>query len=217
MRTIKLLTMITAALALLMLPVAAQARSRGQHGRHGARSHAPRSAGVVRSFRNGVLTIRLAGGRTRTGDVTDSTKLTCQAKRSKRGRPRAKAQRRQKKRGRRARAASLPDPVDDPGAGDDIFGPGEDPGPTDPGDDGSDDTGNGADDGTDFGDADTGDDTGDDTSGEADDPKPARRHQPGKGRACSTAKLRRGMRVKAAKLGSGPDGAVWTKIALLRR
>ena len=204
MRTIKLLTMITAALALLMLPVAAQARNRGQHGRHGARSHAPRSAGVVRSFRNGVLTIRLAGGRTRTGDVTDSTKLTCQAKRSKR-------------RSRRARAASLPDPVDDPGAGDDIFGPGEDPGPTDPGDDGSDDTGNGADDGTDFGDADTGDDTGDDTSGEADDPKPARRHQPGKGRACSTAKLRRGMRVKAAKLGSGPDCAVWTKIALLRR
>ena len=202
MRNIKLLTLITAALALLLLPVAAQARSRGQHGRHASRSHAPRSAGVVRSFRNGVLTIRLAGGRTRTGDVTDSTKLTCQAKRSKR-------------RSRRARAASLPDPVDDPG--DDIFGPGEDPGPTDTGDDSSDDTDNGADDGTDFGDADTGDDSADDTGDDADDPNPARPHGPGSARACSTAKLRRGMRVKAAKLGSGPDGAVWTKIALLRR
>jgi hypothetical protein len=217
MRTIKLLTMITAALALLMLPVAAQARDRGQHGRHGARSHAPRSVGVVRSFRNGVLTIRLAGGRTRTGDVTDSTKLTCQANRSKRGRPRAKAQRRQKKRGRRARAAELPNPLDDPGAGDDIFDPGDDPGPTDTGDDNSDDPGNGADDGTDFGDPDTGDDSADDTGDGADDPNPARPHGPGKARACSTAKLRRGMRVKAAKLGSGPDGPVWTKIALLRR
>ena len=200
----KLLTMITAALALLLLPVAVQARDRGQHGRHGARSHAPRSAGVVRSFRDGVLTIRLAGGATKSGDVTDSTKLTCQAKRSKR-------------RSRRARAASLPDPVDDPGAGDDIFGPGEDPGPTDTGDDSSDDTDNGADDGTDFGDADTGDDSADDTGDDADDPNPARPHGPGKGRACSTAKLRRGIRVKAAKLGSSPDGPVWTRIALQRR
>jgi hypothetical protein len=186
MRTMKLLTMTTAALALLVLPVAAQARVR-----HGVRSHAPRSAGVVRSFRNGVLTVRLAGGGTKTGDVTDSTKLTCEAKRSKR----------RKARGRLARVAAETDPGEDPGATDGTADDTADD-PADTGDDTADDTG---------------DDSGDDTGDGADDPGLVGPQHFAKGRLCSTAKLRRGMRIKAAKLGSGPNGAVWARVALLRR
>jgi hypothetical protein len=191
MRTTKLLTTIAAALALLMLPVAAQARS----------EHAKRNAGVVRSFRGGVLTIRLAGGAVKTGDVTDSTELTCQADRSKRSRRRAKSQRK-KAHGRHARAAievgDSPGDTegDDPGAGDET---GDDPA-----------------EGNDTGD-DTGDDGASDTPDGADDQNPAGKPHPAKRRACSTASLRRGMRVKVAKLAPGPDGAVWTRVALLGR
>ena len=63
----------------------------------------------------------------------------------------------------------------------------------------------------------TGDDTADDTGNGADDPGLVGPQHFAKGRVCSTAKLRRGMRIKAAKLGSGPSGAVWARVALLRR
>jgi hypothetical protein len=179
--------MIAAALALLVLPVAAHARDRGPHGRHGAHSHPPRSAGVVRSFRHGVLTIRLAGGGTKSGEVTGSTKLTCQARRSQSRRKRARG----------ALAAPEAGPGEDPGAEDDT------------GDDTGDDT---SDDGEG-----TGDDTPDDPGDGGDEPKPAPPRDRGKGRGCSTATLRRGTQVKAARLGSSPAGAVWTRIALLRR
>jgi hypothetical protein len=147
---------------------------------------------VVRSFRNGVLTVRLAGGGTKTGDVTDSTKLTCEAKRSKR----------RKARGRLARVAAETNPGEDPGAADGTA--------DDTADDPADNTGDDSADNT-------GDDSGDDTGNGADDPGLVGPEHFAKGRVCSTAKLRRGMRIKAAKLGSGPSGAVWARVALLRR
>jgi hypothetical protein len=197
MRTTRLVTAIAATLALLMLPVAAQAGGRSK-----PHAHAQRSAGVVRSFRDGVLSIRLARGAIKTADVTDSTKLTCQTERSKRSRKRAKS-RRKHARARRARAAVEAGEGDDPGADD---GTGDDAG-DDPGDD----TGDGGDSGDD-----TGDDTTDDTGDGADEQDPVSKPHPAK-HACSTASLRRGMRVKSAKLAPGTDGPVWTRIALLRK
>jgi hypothetical protein len=195
MRTTRVLTAIAATLALLALPAAPQARGKG---------HPQRSAGVVRSFHDGVLTIRLAGGAVKAGAVNDSTELTCQADRPKRSKRRVKSRRR-RAHVRRARTAvdlgvsDGDEPGADPGAGDDT----------------GDDTGDGSDSGDDQGDS-TGDDAGDGTGDGADEQAPAGKPHPVK-HACSTATLRRGMRVKVAKLGSGPDGAVWTRVALLRR
>src|SRR3954452_12568387 len=189
MRTLKLFIAIMAALALRALPVAAQAR--GGHGRHPARA-----AGVVRSFKAGVLSIRTAGGGVRSADVTGDTRLSCE---------RRPAQRR-RAHGRRARAAADPedDSADDPG--DDSA---DDPG-DDAGDDSADDPGE---DGEDAGD-DTGDDAGDDTGVEGPD-HGARQRQRGCKGACSLSALRRGAKVKSAKLGG--DGARWAKIVLVRR
>jgi hypothetical protein len=197
LRTIKLFITIVAAIALLALPIAASA-----HGRSGRRAtHAPRGAGVVSSFRAGVLAIRMAGGTIKSADVIDQTALSCQP--ARRARPRLKSPR------RRARAA-----VD---TGDD----------SEPGDASGDDTADdpGGDDGSDAGSDDTGDDTGNDTGDDnptQDDPagadpaaKTRRGQGRGKGQACSPSALRRGVRVKGAKL-SG-DGGEWAKVVLLRR
>src|SRR3954451_23762140 len=190
MRNIKLFTTIAAVMALLALPMAAQAR--GHH-----RAHA---AGVVRSFKSGVLSIRLPGGRVKSADVTEDTDLTCQP--SARERRRAKRHRR-RTRGRRARTAQdVGDDTGDDGA--------DDPAGDDQGEDGSDDLGNGGSD-------DAGDDSGDDfvqDDNETDDPAADKPQGENHG-ACTPSALRRGAKVKAAKLGSGRSE--WAKIVLVRR
>src|SRR3954454_4663620 len=190
MRTTRLLTTTAVTLALLVLPAAAEARGHGP---------VQRDAGVVRSFHAGVLTIRLAGGPVKTAAVTDSTELTCKVERAKPSRRRPKS-RRKRGHARGARAAV-----------DLSVGDGDEPGAGDGADDPADDTGDDSDSGDDQGDS-TGDDTGDGADDQAPPPKP----HPVK-HSCSTAALRRGARVKVAKLGSGPDGAVWTRVALIRR
>src|SRR5215210_699700 len=92
----KLFTTIATVLALALLPAAAEARG-DREGRDGARAHGKTGKGVVRSFRGGVLTIRLAGGRSKSADVTDDTDFSCQKES-------ARARKRRAKR-RRARAA----------------------------------------------------------------------------------------------------------------
>jgi hypothetical protein len=190
MRATRLLTTIAATLALLLVPAAVQAGARGK-----PHASPQRSVGVVRSFRAGLLTIRLARGSVKTAEVNDSTELTCQADRPKRTRRRSKTR-------RPARAAVDVGNVVDPGAGDGTDGDIGDGSAT--GDDTSDTPGDNA-----------GDDTGDDTGDGVDQQAPASAPRPVK-HACSTAALRRGTRVKVAKLGSGPNGAVWTRVVLLR-
>src|SRR3954447_8431272 len=105
MRIIKLFTTILAVLALLALPMAAQARGH----------HRGRAAAVVRSFKHGVLSIRMPGGRVKSADVTHDTDLTCQA--PARERRRVKRHRR-RARSHRARAALEGDDTGDDGADD---------------------------------------------------------------------------------------------------
>src|SRR4051812_39096875 len=99
----KLFTTIAAVLALALLPAAAEAR--GDHSGHdGARAHGKAGRGAVRSFRAGVLTTRLAGGRPRPAEVTDDTDFSCRSARAEARKRRAAARRRRAR--ARARAAT---------------------------------------------------------------------------------------------------------------
>ena len=71
--------LITIGLLLAALPSAASAKSHHRHKHHHhASSRAADSAGTVRSFAGGVLTIRRADGSMLTGDVTSATTMSCE-------------------------------------------------------------------------------------------------------------------------------------------
>src|SRR4051794_11787056 len=190
MRIIKLFTTIAAVLALMALPMAAQARGH----------HRARAAGVVRSFKHGVLSIRVPGRGVKSADVSEGTDLTCEPSARERRR-----QRRQRRRARRHGARAAQDLTGDSGDDGADDPAGDDPG----GEDGSDDLGN-------QGSDDPNDNAGDDEvtdDNEADDPAADEPHgaKPG----CTLSALRRGAKVKVAKLGS--DRSEWAKIVLVRR
>jgi len=195
--------------ALLMTPVAAQAKRTDDdrpRDRAAKRQKAHKNRGVVRSFSDGVLTIDRARGRDRSGLVTEGTKLACVDRAAKprrksrhkrarhRGRHRGRGRRRGRERAGRRVRKSQATPPDDVLDEDDSGGDGdeeEDDGILDDilGDDESDDD--------EADEVDDGEDEALDTG-------------------CSVARLVPGARVLSAKARRTPDGIVFTKITLVR-